>query len=126
MAKPFSVGDQVGVTSGNYAGKIGVIKSLYTDSKRAVVEIDEHTSAAIHFNRLNSEEFVEFREKYYESWLGNLPNIKTWLKDQIYELEGRFEGINHLNVFSNDEEYKKLIMLRYTLLEIEGATSTIE
>lgn len=125
MTMEFQVGEHVGVTTGNYAGKIGTVESVYLESERVRVRIDDHTTVSIHFSRLNNDGVLEFKERNFKSWLNNLPNVETWLKDQIDELEDQFEGVNHLNVFSNDDDYKKMVMLKYTLLEIkEGSSET--
>lgn len=125
--KKIIVGAPARITAGIREGEIGVITSVSPTLARAVIEFDDGTILHTPVDYLDQGESVtKEKEQGYHEWIRSLPDPQQWLEYQISEYNARFEGVNLLNVFGKDDDYKTLVMLRNTLAALKSARSNEE
>lgn len=109
---------------GDLKGRSVMVKSVSPILGTARILVDNndyHISAEY----LDQSEFIK-TESDYQKWVNDLPDPQQWLEYQISEYNARFEGVNLLNVFDKDDDYKTLVMLRNTLAALKSARSNEE
>lgn len=113
------------VTAGDLVGKVGFVTAVSSTLGTATIEIDDLTYQ-ISAEYLDQSISLQPKESNYHKWLHSLPDPQQWLEYQISEFNARFDGVNLLDVFDKDDDYKTLVMLRNTLAALKSARSNEE
>lgn len=112
------------ITAGDLKGRSVIVKSVSPILGTAKVVID-NKKYDISTEYLDQTEFLK-TESDYHKWLQSLSDPQEWLEYQISEFNARFDGVNLLDVFDKDDDYKTLVMLRNTLAALKSARSNEE
>lgn len=116
------VGKPARLTTGPYAGKVGLLISISPTLARASIEYDDRTILQAPVDYIDQE--IDPNEGYHE-WLNGLPAASDWLDYQIEEYNARFGVVNLLDAYL-DDDYKTLVMLRNTKAEIQRLNENVE
>ena len=116
------LGKPAKITAGVMSGHVGILESVSKTLGLATIQLEKQVTVSVPVDYVDQE--IDPNEGYHE-WLSGLPAASDWLDYQIGEYNARFDGINLLDAYL-DDDYKTLVMLRNTKAEIQRLNENVE